>query len=87
MSNTHFYIPVSEQLVKEFRARRIDHRGHKEWPLRSLDLGSLDFFLWRYVKEQIFLTRPVNFQELQQRFTLMYTTITIRNSGNFKSEI
>lgn len=39
-------------------------------------LAPLDFFLWSYVKEQEFLTKPVNLQELRQLITDVFATIS-----------
>ncbi len=35
------------------------------WPPRSPDLSPLDFFLWGYLKNRIYMTVPHNFEELK----------------------
>jgi hypothetical protein len=54
----------------------IGRRGTVEWPARSPDLTPLDYFLWGYVKHNVFKTRPNDLQELQQRIINTCATIT-----------
>jgi len=41
-----------------FRARWIGRRGEIEWPARSPDLTPLDYFLWDYLKDRVYRTKP-----------------------------
>ncbi len=36
-----------------------------EWPTRSPDLTSPDFFLWGYLKEKVYISNPKNLEELK----------------------
>jgi hypothetical protein len=36
------------------------------WPPRSPDLTAPDFFLWGYLKPQVYATKPRNIQELNE---------------------
>jgi hypothetical protein len=36
-----------------------------EWPPRSPDLTSLDFFLWGYLKDRVYVSNPQNLEELK----------------------
>lgn len=39
------------------------------WPPRSPDLSPLDFFLWGYVKDQVFATEPIDINDMKNRIT------------------
>lgn len=65
----HYALQVRALLDREFRNRWIGRRGAIEWPPRSPDLNPLDFFLWGYLKQRVFLTKPANTEELIHRIT------------------
>lgn len=52
-------------LRQKFPGRVISRRGDKEWPPRSCDLSPLDYFLWGYVKENVYANKPKTIQELK----------------------
>ena len=63
----HRLIRVRDRLQELF-PRRVIGLGHdREWPPRSPDLTSLDFFLWGYLKGKVYVTVPENLRELRQR--------------------
>ena len=41
------------------------HRGDVHWPARSCDLTPLDFFLWGYLKDKVYVNKPRTIQELK----------------------
>ncbi|GBN40716.1 hypothetical protein AVEN_12353-1, partial [Araneus ventricosus] len=47
----------------------IGYGGCVEWPPRSPDLNPLGFFLWGYIKQRVYATRPPTMQELRNRIT------------------
>jgi hypothetical protein len=48
----------------------ISRFGDITWPARSPDLSACDFFLWRYLKSQVFKApAPHTVQELKHQFT------------------
>ncbi|GBM06609.1 hypothetical protein AVEN_140999-1 [Araneus ventricosus] len=47
---------VKQYLVEEFVEQIIGDGGFQEWPPRSLDLTPMDFFLWEYLKQQVYGT-------------------------------
>jgi hypothetical protein len=48
-----------------------------KWPPRSPDLTPSDFFLWRYMKELVYVPPlPHNVQELKQRIQEAATMVT-----------
>lgn len=63
----HFGLNVREYLNRVFPHRWIGRRGVIDWPARSPDLTPLDFFLWGYLKDRVFKTKPLDLGELRQR--------------------
>jgi hypothetical protein len=48
-----------------------------QWPPRSPDLTTMDFILWSFVKEQVFVpTLPVNVVEFRTRITAAVAEVT-----------
>lgn len=43
----------------------ISRRGFVNWPPRSCDLTPLDYFLWGYVKEQVYADNPQTLDHLE----------------------
>ena len=52
-------------LREKFNGRVISHGGDVNWPPRSCDLTPLDFFLWGYLKEKVYVDKPAKIQELK----------------------
>ena len=50
-----------------FRGRVISKYGVVNWPARSPDPTTPDFFLWGYLKSQVFATRPQTLADLKER--------------------
>lgn len=62
---------ASLQLLREmFPGRLISLRGDISWPARSPDLTSCDFFLWGYLKAQVFKHRPTTVRQLKEAIRL-----------------
>ncbi|GBM73008.1 hypothetical protein AVEN_229440-1 [Araneus ventricosus] len=55
---------VKQYLVEEFVEQIIGYGGFQEWPSRLPDLTPMDFFLWGYLKQQVYTTPPPIFQDL-----------------------
>lgn len=64
----HYGRIVRNYLNDTFPNRWIGRRGTIEWGglSRSPDIASLDFFLWGYIKDKVYFTKPRNLDELQQ---------------------
>ncbi|GBN02103.1 hypothetical protein AVEN_9672-1 [Araneus ventricosus] len=60
---------VKQYLMEEFGEQIIGYRGFQEWPPRSLDLTPMDFFLWGYLRQQVYATPLPTLQDLQRRIT------------------
>ena len=50
-------------------------RGWHEWPAKSPDLTPCDFFLRDWLKEQVYLTKPTNLEELEGQIREVMTFI------------
>lgn len=63
----HFSVIVRNYLNVSYPNRWIGRGGPQEWPPRSPDLNSLDFFLWGHLKALVY-TRPIaTLEELKER--------------------
>ena len=70
-ASPHFAIVVREWLNAQIPGRR----GSHEWPARSPDLTPCDFFLWSWLKEQVYSTKPRNLEEPKGRIHEVMTSI------------
>lgn len=57
----------TDLLNTQFGNRWIGTSGPIEWPARSPDLTPLDFCLWAYLQDRVYLTTPENVDILRQR--------------------
>ena len=72
----HYARQVREYLDDVFPNRWIGRRGFLEWPARSPDLTPLDFFLWGYLKNKVYKTKPQDLDDLKERITREIREIT-----------
>lgn len=73
----HYGRNVRNYLNAVFPDRWIGRRGAIEWPARSPDLTALDYFLWGYLKEIVYKTKPQDLNELRNR--ILQATALIPN--------
>lgn len=81
----HYARIVRNYLNQIFPGRWIGRRGSIEWPARSPDLTPLDFFLWGYLKNKVYVNRPADVDELKARIADEIAAIPqeyLRNSIN-----
>ena len=79
----HFSVVVRNYLQTVYPNRWIGHGGPQEWPPRSRDLNSLDFFLWDHLKTLVY-TSPINtIEKLRERIVAAYNKIK-SSPGIFK---
>lgn len=71
----HFSVMVREHLHALYPNRWIGRGGPQEWPARSPDLNSLDFFLWGHVKTLVYKTPIHTVEELRERIVTAFETI------------
>lgn len=56
-------------LHERFEGMVISRRGDVNWPPRSCDLTPLDYFLWGYLKSQVYANRPQSTNALKDNIT------------------
>ena len=52
-------------LNKRLEGRWIGRRGSIEWPARSPDLTPMNFFLWRFLKNKVYVPKPATLEQLK----------------------
>ena len=72
----HWCSHVRRFLDATFPNRWIGRDSPTPWPLRSPDITPLDFFLWGYVKDEVFSTPVPDVTNLKARITDAFATIT-----------
>lgn len=65
----HFSLRVRQALDGLFPNKWIGRGGFKQWPARSPDITSPDFFLWGYLKDTVYKTAPTTKEDMIQRIT------------------
>jgi len=63
----HFALIVRQFLNNHFNARWIGRGGPVNWPPRSPDLTSPDFYLWGYIKNAVFSQQPTTRADMENR--------------------
>ncbi|VVC38683.1 Hypothetical protein CINCED_3A002631 [Cinara cedri] len=53
----------------KFEGMVISRRGDVNWPPRSCDLTPLDFFLWGFLKSQVYADKPKSTDDLKVNIT------------------
>ena len=64
---THRSHLVRDLLLEMFQDRVIAQDQPTEWPPRSPDLTPCDFFLWGFVKGNVFTTPPASIEDMRDR--------------------
>ena len=72
----HFAIVVREWLNAHFPGRWMGRRGPHEWPSRSPNLTPCDFFLWDWLKEQVYSIKRTTLEELEGRIREVMSSIS-----------
>ena len=73
----HYLGEVREYLNTRFPGRWIGRAAPIAWPPRSPDLTPLDFFLWGFVKDRVFVPPlPAKVVELRTRITAAVAEVT-----------
>ena len=83
----HWSICVRHFLNETFPSRWIGRDGPTSWPPRSPDITPLDFFLWGYVKDQVYRTPIHDLQTLKTRIREAIATVTPQMLHNTWREI
>lgn len=90
-ATSHTAQVVMIKLQQMFPACLVSRKGDVEWPARSPDLSICDFFLWGYLKERVFRSRPHNVEELKLRIREEIAAIPLemcqRATENFRKRL
>ena len=61
----HTTRPIMALLREKFPGRIISRFGDINWPARSCDMTPLDFFLWGYAKDRVYVDNPQTLEHLR----------------------
>lgn len=83
---------LSLQVLRQmFPGRLISSRGDVPWPARSPDIAPCDFFLWGYLKAEVYKHRPRTLPALrnaiQEEIDLIPQEMLVRVVQNFRGRI
>jgi hypothetical protein len=53
-------------LHEKFPGQILSHNADRNWPARSCDLTPCNFFLWGYLKSQVYENNPQSIPDLQE---------------------
>ena len=73
----HWSLNVRQFLDEKFPGRWVGRDGPIPWPPRSPDLTPLDFFLWGFVKDQVYRTKVTDLQDLKTRIRNAFELVTV----------
>ena len=71
----HFACKIRNYLDTILGDHWIGRRGGVERPLRSPDMTRIDFFFWEVVKDFVFKTLPLNFEQMKERIFQAFDNI------------
>ena len=72
----HFATDVRALLDRNFNQIWIGRSGPITWPVGSPDLSALDFFLWGYIKNNVYKRVPTNLNQLKDFIAEEFQTVT-----------
>jgi len=82
----HYATIVRNWLDFNFPKKWIGRRGPIEWPPRSPDLTPLDFFLWGYLKSEVYKDRPRTLDDLKTNIINTCNGVTKQMLSNTRKE-
>lgn len=83
----HYHREVREFLDNNYPQKWIGRGGFVQWPPRSCDLTPLDFFLWGYIKDRVYVTSPTTREDMEDRIRDACGTITPEMLGNLRQNM
>ncbi|KAG8303110.1 hypothetical protein J6590_108196 [Homalodisca vitripennis] len=73
----HYLTDVRDFLNGRFPGRWIGRSGQIAWPPRSPDLTPMDFFLWGFIKDKVYVPPlPASLADLRRRITAAVAEVT-----------
>ena len=70
------YRKVREFLNNHYPQKWIGRDGFIRWPPWSCDLTPLDFFLWGYIKDRVYVNPPTTPEDMENRIRDACRTLT-----------
>jgi hypothetical protein len=80
----HYYRRVRQYLDNWRGDHWIGRGGPVAWPARSTDLTPLDFFLWGFVKQEVYQEKPTTSQDMKNRIRNVFQTIRRETLSNVR---
>jgi hypothetical protein len=80
----HYYRRVRQYLDNWRGDHWIGRGGPVAWPARSPDLTPLDFFLWGFVKQEVYQEKPTTSQDMKNRIRNVFQTIRRETRSNVR---
>ena len=71
----HFHHEVRQFIAATFPDRVIGRGGDVSWPPRSCDLTPPDFFLWGYIKDEVYKQKCNTLDQLRNRIRIAFAHI------------
>lgn len=69
---------IVRRFLNNWRGERwIGRSGPIAWPARSPDLTPIDFFLWGYIKDQVYQTAPTTKDDMKNSIRHVFSRITV----------
>ena len=76
-----------QMLQNIFQDRIISRSCEINWPPRSPDLTSPDFFLWGYLKEKVFVNKPQTINDLKRNIEDQIRAISLKMLSNVMQSV
>lgn len=83
----HYALVVRTWLDVNFKSWIGRGSDTMQWPPRSPDITPLDFFLWGYIKNIVYRDQPVSMQNLRDKITDAFGTVTADMLQNVQRNI
>jgi len=77
----HIACETMDLLRGQFGEQLISRFGPINWPPRSCDITSLDFFVWGYVKSKVYISLLSTIGELEANITHIISQIPVEMLG------
>jgi len=74
-ASPHFALSVGARLYREFLGRWLGRRRRHKWPASSPDFMPFYFFLWGWVKEEVYRAKPGTMEQLEDRIWNVTTNV------------
>lgn len=84
----HSVVSARERLTDMFGQQWIGRYGPRRWPARSPDLTPMDFFLWGFIKNEVYACDVNTVEELQDRIIDAFNKLkTMAISGDLLRKV